>query len=116
MLASRYRLSDSKEIEKVKKEGRLYKRKNFGVVVLRKNPKILSKFAFIVSTKISKHSTLRNRIKRALGESVRHHLYLIGKGYDMVFLPKTRIAKKTTEEIMREVKIFVTEFVKTENT
>jgi ribonuclease P protein component len=109
MLASNNRLTKKDDIEKVKREGRLFQRKLFGAVVLPKSKKEDSRFAFIVSTKISKHAPQRNRIKRALRESVRHNLYIIGKGYDVVFLPKKEIARTTTDEMMKEVKLFISD-------
>ena len=107
MLASTYRLTKKSDIEKVKEEGRLYRRSLFGALVLKKNNKENSRFACIVSTKISKRAFQRNRVKRALREAVRHHLFIIGKGYDILFLPKTNIVRKTTEEIMKDVKLFI---------
>jgi len=107
MLASKYRLSKNSDIEKVKKEGVLFKRKLFGVIVLEKEKNEVSRFGFIVSTKISKQAFQRNRIKRALREAVRHNLIIVGKGYDVLFLPKTIITRILTDEIMREVKRFI---------
>lgn len=107
MLASKYRLSKKSDIEKVKKEGTLYKRKLFGVLVVKKKDTKVSRFGFIVSTKISKQAFQRNRIKRALREAVRHNLIIVGKGYDVLFLPKTIITRISTDEIMREVKRFI---------
>ena len=107
MLASKFRLSKKKDIERVKNEGTLYQKDFFGAVVLEKQKGKDSRFAFVVSTKISKHAFQRNRIKRALREATRHHLYIIGKGYDILFLPKTNIVRKSTDEIMREVKLFI---------
>lgn len=109
MLASKNRIAKKEDFEKVKKDGKLYQSDNFGVAVLKKSEEEDSRFGFVVSTKISKDASKRNRIKRALREVTRHHLHIIGKGYDMVFLPKTSIVRKTTEEIMREVKVFILE-------
>ncbi len=109
MLASKYRLSKGADFEEVKEEGKLYQSDSFGVAVLKRNKERDSRFGFVVSTKISKHAFQRNRIKRALRESVRHHLHIIGKGYDMVFLAKKGVTRRTTEEIMKEVKIFIVE-------
>ncbi len=107
MLASTNRLIKKEDIEKVKKEGKLFQRDLFGVIILEKQKSQDSRFGFIVSTKISKHAFQRNRIKRALRESVRHHLYIIGKGYDILFLPKKKIIRKSTDEMMKEIKLFV---------
>ncbi len=107
MLASIHRLSRKKDFDKIRKEGNLFQQRNFGVQVLEKGKDEVSRYAFLVSTKISKQAAQRNRIKRAMREAVRHKLFLIGKGYDIIFLPKKGIARKSTEEIMREVEEFI---------
>lgn len=107
MLSSRYNLKGSENIERVKKQGRLYKRKLFGVVILARKDKEPSRFVFIVSTKVSKLSIQRNRVKRAMSEAVRHMITRMKEGYDVVFLAKKETERKSTEEIMREVKMFL---------
>ena len=62
------------------------------------------RFGFIVSTKVSKEAVQRNRIKRAMGEAVRFELMHIKKGFDVIFLAKQISTKKSTDEIMREVR------------
>ena len=109
MLASHNRLNKGKDFERVKFEGNLFQSDNFGVVVLKKEASDPPRFAFVVSTKISNHAVQRNRIARAMREAVRQNLYLVKGGYDIIFLPKTVIARKTTDEIMREVKKFPAE-------
>ncbi|OGG29916.1 ribonuclease P protein component [Candidatus Gottesmanbacteria bacterium RIFCSPLOWO2_01_FULL_46_9] len=47
-----------------------------------------SRFAFIVSTKVDKRATHRNRIRRLLSESVRLRMESIKPGYDCVFIAK----------------------------
>lgn len=109
MLAAKHRIRRKKEFEEIKEKGNLYQRDLFGAVVLKKEESLDSRFGFVVSTKISKHASQRNRIKRALREAVRHDLYIVGMGYDIIFLPKTNILSKSTDEIMREVKLFIRE-------
>lgn len=104
MLASVNRLTGAKNYERVKKEGKLYQRKLFGISVLKRKDKEPSRFGFVVSTKISKEAVQRNRIKRAMREAVRYSLTYSRKGFDIVFLAKKITAKKSTDEIMREVK------------
>lgn len=107
MLASENRLSKKAEFDKVKAEGKFFQAEDFAALVLKRGDTALSRFGFVVSNKISSLSTQRNRIKRALNEAVRHNLASIGKGCDMVFLAKKSIAKKSTEEIMREIDLLV---------
>jgi ribonuclease P protein component len=115
MLASSNRLKSGKDFDKVKENGKLFQSASFGVSVSNRGDKEPSRFGFVVSTKISKLASQRSRIKRALRESVRYNLKHIGKGYDMIFLTKKSIGKKFTDEIMKEVDLFVKkrEFKKT---
>jgi len=91
------------DFEKVKEEGKLFQAEAFAVAIQKREDSEQTKFGFVVSTKVSGMSTQRNRVKRALSEAVRHNLNLIGRGYNMVFLAKKSIIKKSTEEIMKEV-------------
>lgn len=105
MLANVNRLTGQKNIERVKKEGKLFQRKLFGISVLKRKDKGPSRFVFVVSTKINKNANQRNRIKRAMRESVRYSMTQTKKGYDVMFLAKKNISNKLTDEIMREVTI-----------
>lgn len=70
MLPRRNRLTQKSEFENVFKSGRLLKR---DFLILRFFPNNLSypRFGFIISTKVSKKSTLRNRLRRWLREIAR---------------------------------------------
>lgn len=106
MLAYSNRLR-KKEFPQIKRKGRLYQEDNFGAVVLKVDKKAKSKFGFVVSNKISKAAVHRNRIKRAFREAVRQNLSEVKTGYHILFLAKQSLLKKTTDEIMREVKAFL---------
>lgn len=110
MLASKYRLSKDKDFEKIKKEGKLIQSTSFGAQVLEKHGEN-SRFAFIVSNKISNQAVQRNRIKRAMREAIRYQMHIIKNGYDIIFLPKKSIARISTEEIMREMQQFVKDYL-----
>lgn len=103
MLASDYRIKKHSQIDLIKKEGHLVRFINFGVVFLEQPGQEKPHFSFIVSTKISKLANQRNRIKRALVEAVRQCLERIPGKFDYVFLAKREIARKSTDEIMKEV-------------
>lgn len=111
MIASKHRLSKDSDFAKIKKNGKLYQSENFGVQVLKKDSGEISRFAFVVSTKISNQATQRNRIRRAMKEAVRHQMHIIQKGYDIIFLPKKTIVKESTEEITREIQKFVRDYL-----
>jgi ribonuclease P protein component len=107
MLAVSNRLKGDKNFERVKKEGKLYQYDNFGVIVYKRGDRKPPRFAFIISTKISKAAVHRNRIKRAMSEAVRHRITNIRKGLDVLFLTKREILTRTTEEVMKSVNEFV---------
>lgn len=103
-LASKYNLKGKKKFTEILNTGKMVQSESFGIVFLPNDLKENSCFGFIVSTKISKHAVLRNRVKRALSEAVRFAMGEVKPGYDIVFLAKSLCLKKSTPELMAEVK------------
>jgi len=106
ILPSKFKIKDTKRIDKVKNKGRLFQSEGFGLVALKNDDNTSPRFAFVISTKISKLAVHRNRINRSLNEGIRRMLSKIPKNYDFVFLAKRNISTKNTEEIIREVSGF----------
>jgi ribonuclease P protein component len=104
MLAGKNILTGKANFERVEKEGKLFQFESFGISVFTRNDRKPSCFGFIVSTKISKDSVQRNRIKRALKEAVRRSMIDIAPGLDVVFLGKPISARKSTDILMLETK------------
>ena len=102
MLPNKFRITDKRDFENIQGKGKLSQFESFGIIILRREDKNQSRFAFIVSSKISKDAVDRNRIKRAIRESIRLSLIDLQTGYDVIFLAKPILAKKSTELIMRE--------------
>lgn len=106
MLPRENRLSKKRDFEESKQKGRKFQSSLFGLLVL-PNQIQISRFGFIVSNKISKKATLRNRTKRHLRESVSRLIKRIKIGYNVIFLAKKEILKKDQAEINLETeKIF----------
>ena len=103
MLAKKFKLTGAKDFDRVQKTGKVYQSTNFGIAYVSRNDGIFSRFAFIVSTKIAKEAVDRNRVKRAMSESVRINSISLTPGYDVVFLAKTTINRISTTDIMKEV-------------
>lgn len=61
-------------------------------LIMQKNEVNVSRFAFIVSTKIDKRATQRNRIRRILSESVRHLLPTLKEHNDFIVIARKNIA------------------------
>ena len=106
MLAKKFRLTGGKDFKNVEVNGKTFQSANFGIAYLDKKDVGPPRFAFVVSTKISKGAVHRNRINRSLHEGVRRSMYKVPKGYDFVFLAKRVLDKKSTEEIIRDVESF----------
>jgi ribonuclease P protein component len=105
MLASQYRLKKKSSFYEVEEEGTVFQSESFGLAYLDKKDANNSLFGFVVSTKISKESVTRNKIKRSLHEAVRMNYSYIKPGYFVVFLAKQAAARKSTSNIMAEVKV-----------
>jgi ribonuclease P protein component len=71
--------------------------------VVLKTKEVVSQFAFVVSTKVSKHAVDRNRMKRLLRESIHHLLPTIQPGYDIVFVAQKNFADKKESDIEDQV-------------
>jgi ribonuclease P protein component len=105
MLAKKFRLTGAKNFTKIQKEGTVYQSSNFGIAYLKRGDINPSRFGFIVSTKIAKDAVDRNRFKRAMSEAVRIASIDLTSGFDVIFLAKTSIARVSTAEIMKEVRL-----------
>lgn len=68
-----------------------------GLVLRYKKTTGLPRFAFVVSVKIDKRATQRNRMRRILSESVRHLLPRLAGG-DGIFVVRKNIAKLSQRE------------------
>jgi ribonuclease P protein component len=93
MLPKANRLKKKRDIEQVLKEGKKFK-EDFLILRLRENNLKKSRFGFIISQKVSKRATLRNKIKRRLSEIVKMKFKKIKKGIDGVFIACPGIERK----------------------
>lgn len=104
MLARKNRLTDSRDFKKVRESGRVSQFLNFGVAYVDRKDEKPPRFGFVVSTKISKGASDRNRIKRAMSEAVRGMAVYARQGVDVVFLAKNAATGSSTDKIMKEVR------------
>lgn len=91
MLPRPHRLADRTAIRRVLARGLRCWRPLLGLRSVR-NGKPHSRFVFVVSTKVSKRATERNRLRRHLREGVRTLLPTVAAGYDVavIVLPVAR--------------------------
>ena len=109
MLAKKFRLTGAKNFVKIQKEGKVYQSPNFGIAYIKREDNGLSRFGFVISTKIAKDAVDRNRFRRAMSEAVRIGSIDLVSGFDAVFLAKTSITRVSTAEIMKEVRLSLKE-------
>ena len=102
MLPRENRLKKEEDFKKIFKKGRGFTN-NLFVLKIVKNNLDISRFAFVISKKISKKATIRNRIKRRLDNVIRADLPKIKKGWDgiIIVLPGAEI--KDFKEIEEDI-------------
>lgn len=112
MLARPQRLVKEKDFEKVFKQGRAYYTKLLGMKVLNSQFEF-NRFGIVVSTKISKKATERNRLKRQIRQAARELDKELKPGFDLVILAlpgflnqEYRIVKKELEKIFKGLGLF----------
>jgi len=95
------------------KENRIKKNKDFGIIFKKgkrtrekgltlnwsANGLDVSRFGFIVSKKVSKKATVRNKIKRRLREIVRGKRHFVKKGMDCALIANPGLEKENYKEI-----------------
>jgi ribonuclease P protein component len=100
------RLKAKKDVNLVLAKGRTQKGKLLVFKFLETNLD-RSRFAFIVSKKISKKAVVRNKIKRRISEIVRERIKNLSKRVDGVFIALPGIEKESFQTIKEEIeKIF----------
>jgi ribonuclease P protein component len=100
MLPLNSRLKKTKEIRDVFKNGRFFK-EDFLILKTVKNNLNKSRFAFIVSRKISKKATARNKIKRRLRAIIEKKLKTIKTGTDNLIMVLPFPEKKKFSDIQK---------------
>ena len=98
MLPAPNRLKKKLEIEAVFKKGRKLK-EDFLILIAAQNGLDRPRFGFVVSAKVSKKATLRNKLRRCLRELVRLRLKKIENGLDMILIAAPGLEAKDYWEI-----------------
>lgn len=98
MLPKINRLKKKKDIERVFKEGRGVK-EDFLILKAVKNSLKNPRFAFIVSSKVSKKATLRNKIRRRLSKLAGLKIGKIKNNIDFILLAVPGLEEKDFWEI-----------------
>lgn len=102
MLSKKFRLS-GKDIELLKKKGKIIKSKNFSLLFDNIGDDNPTRYGFVVSSRISKLATTRNRVKRMLSLSTEKNINRIIPGCEIIFLSKKGIENITQEVLDEEI-------------
>lgn len=102
MLKRQNRLTEDSDFQKIWKRGRSFYTKILGFKML-KNDLPFSRFGIVVGNKISKKSTVRNRIKRQLRETISNNLTEIVPGNDLVINALPEIVGKKKKDIESDI-------------
>jgi ribonuclease P protein component len=92
MLKKANRIKQKKDFDKIFREGKKINT-DFLFIKVVDNHSGKSRFGFVISKKISKKSTVRNKIKRILGEIIQKRIPEIKKGIDIVTIVKKDFSK-----------------------
>ena len=98
MLSKNNRLKKRNDFDAVFRKGLKFKEDFLSLRIVKNNYKT-SRFGFIVSQKVSKKATLRNRIKRRLRAIIRSRLPKTKKGFDVVLITNPGLEGKDFWEL-----------------
>ncbi len=93
MFSARYRIN-RKEFNEVKNQGKIYHSRSFSLIVFQRNDSEASRFGFVISKKVAKKASQRNKIKRVLRELVREFIPRLKGGFSCIFLVRQEVLEK----------------------
>lgn len=102
MLASAHRLKKGGEISRVMSRGRYGTSGSVAVRSLR-NHLPISRAVVVVSKKVSKKATVRNRIRRRLAALVAERWATVPTGYDIVITVRADIAEAAAAKLAKDL-------------
>jgi ribonuclease P protein component len=105
MLNKKNRISNRQLIEKLFGRGGLYKNTYF-IFRFFKSIEPVSKFAVIVSKKISGKAVDRNRLKRQINEAIRLNITMLKTNIVSLIITKPSVGKASYEELNRGIEDF----------
>lgn len=103
MLAKKFRLRIQNQIIKQTKKSAIQKKSKYLVVKITPNNFSYSRFGIIISRKVNKKATQRNRIKRVIFNHVRLNKFHQVPGNDILIITLPPINQLTKTEIQQEL-------------
>jgi ribonuclease P protein component len=102
MLPKTNRLKSKKDFDRVFKEGKGFKEGPLFLKIAKNNLGNV-RFGFVVSKKVSKKATLRNKLKRQMRELIRLRLGRIKKGIDGVLIISSKGANEKFQKLEKSL-------------
>jgi len=103
MLSKKNRLNKKRDFENVFRKGKSFK-EDLLLLKITEGKTSQSRFGLIVSKKISKKATIRNKLKRRISELVGKEIKNLPKSMDIVIVTFPGIEKKDFLEIEKIIK------------
>ena len=95
--------------KKLQESGRIIHSRSFSLLFSENQETKVSRFAFIISKKISKKAVVRNRYKRIISSEVNNFLGKFSPKVDGVFLVKRAIIQVESDSVRAEVRKVLSE-------
>jgi ribonuclease P protein component len=105
MLRKKYRLNKTKEFNRLFKQGTAVYGPYCGLKIM-PNQLDYSRFAFLISKKVSKRAVVRNLLKRRLSEIIRQD-WLKLAGYDVVIIVLPKAAAAGFTDLRTEIGVLL---------
>jgi ribonuclease P protein component len=103
MLPRANRLTGRKIFENLKTKGKKAQSASFGLIYLKRKDLLPTRIGFVVSTRVSKKASVRNRIKRTFRKGVKEVLDEMSPSYDILFLVKKSSVKTSARRLTNEI-------------
>lgn len=107
MLPKENRLKKKLEFRQVLEKGKMFQSGLFGAAVLKTADMTPPRVGIVISTKLSKLATKRNRTKRLLREAIKNEIGGLEPGTRLVFLAKKAILEAGQGAVLKEVENLV---------
>ncbi|MDO8592199.1 MAG: ribonuclease P protein component [bacterium] len=102
MLAKQSRLVKQKDFEKIFQQGRSYYSKLLGIKAM-VNEQQENRYGIVISTKVSKKSTERNKLKRQIRHAIKRLDYELAQGMDIIVMALPAISGQGYNTIKSEL-------------
>ena len=102
MLSAKYRLNQEKDFKKINAFGRSFFSPGLRLKYLA-NQRDFSRFAVVVSLKVSKKAIQRNRLKRQLREIIRLNQEKIKPGYDIAVIVGSSARGRKYQQLQQDL-------------